>query len=70
MSSNHETVAAIINPEIPETADEKLALYKQCMAVLAMGGRVEGVLPLHVTQDCAVMLGRTIRAGETPQSAY
>lgn len=63
-----QLVPSIVNPEIPQTAEEKLALYRRCMGVVAMGVAVEGVLPLHVTQDCAVNLGRAIRAAEMRRS--
>lgn len=68
MTMTHESVPSIINPEIPNTPEEKLALYRQCMATIAVGGVVEGVLPLHVTQDCAVQIGRALRAAEIPQA--
>lgn len=68
MTTTHELSPSIINPEIPKTPEEKLALYRQCMATIAMGGVVEGVLPLHVTQDCAVQIGRALRAVEVRQS--
>ncbi len=65
-----ELYPSIINPDIPNTPEEKLELYRRCMATVAVGGTVEGVLPLHVTQDGAVNLGRAIRAVEIPRSAY
>lgn len=70
MTTTHESLPSIINPEIPKTSEEKLALYRQCMATIAVGGVVEGVLPLHVTQDCAVQIGRALRAAEIPRSAF
>lgn len=70
MTTIHESLPSIINPEIPKTPEEKLALYRQCMATIAVGGVVEGVLPLHVTQDCAVQIGRALRAVEIPQSGF
>lgn len=68
MATIHESIPSIINPEIPSTPEEKLALYRQCMAAIAIGGVVEGILPLHVTQDCAVQIGRALRAAEIPRS--
>ncbi len=69
MSPKNESIPSIINPEVPDTIEGKRLLLGQCMAIIAAGGIVEGVLPLHVTQDGAVLLGRAVRATEISRSA-
>ena len=44
-----QKIENIINPEVPELPEEKLELLKSCLAVIASGGRVEGVTPNHVS---------------------
>lgn len=51
----------IINPEIPETPTKKHELLRECLAVIAVGGQVEGVTAHHVTSEGAMILGRAIR---------
>lgn len=46
----------VINPEIPETPEEKLALLNFCIEALSTGGRVEGVTPRHVGPEGALIL--------------
>lgn len=46
----------IINPEVPETPAEKLALLQRCLAVIANEGIVEGITPRHVAQEGVHMI--------------
>lgn len=46
----------IINPEVPATPEEKLVLLRQCLAVIASDGIVEGVTPHHVAHEGMLMI--------------
>lgn len=46
----------VINPEIPETPEGRLALLRLCIDALAKGGTVEGVTPHHVSLEGLQML--------------
>lgn len=59
---NHEN-HDIINPEIPETPDEKLDLLRACLAAIALDARVEGVTPKHVGSEGMLMINR-LKAGQ------
>ena len=52
----------IINPEVPTSGAEKLALLNRCMAAIALGGRIEGVTPNHVSSDGMYMISRALKA--------
>lgn len=52
----------IINPEVPSSGAEKLALLNRCMATIALGGRVEGITPNHVSSEGMYMISRALRA--------
>jgi|GEM_PF-2443264 len=51
-----ETLRHVINPEIPQTPEEKLALLQLCIDALRRGDRVEGVTPHHVSQEGMYMI--------------
>jgi hypothetical protein len=51
-----ETLRHVIDPEIPQTPEEKLALLQLCIDALRNGARVEGVTPRHVSQEGMYMI--------------
>lgn len=53
-----EKITNIIDPEIPETPQEKLALLQLCLEALRKGGEVRGVTPRHISQEGMLMLSR------------
>ncbi len=60
----------IINPEIPETPQEKLALLQRCLAVIANDGIVVGITPRHVAQEGMYMIKNEMASqGKRTQSA-
>lgn len=52
----------IINPEVPSSSAEKLALLNRCMAAIALGARVEGITPHHVSSDGMYLISRALKA--------
>jgi hypothetical protein len=55
---NMERTTDVINPEVPETPKEKLALLQLCLEALRKGGEVRGVTPRHISQEGMLMLSR------------
>ncbi|HET6747241.1 MAG TPA: hypothetical protein VFH06_03990 [Candidatus Saccharimonadales bacterium] len=64
---NTEKLEDIIDPEIPSLPEERRRLLDRCMAVIAAGGRVEGVDPRHVSAEGMHMIkgamGRRAQSG-------
>lgn len=46
-----DKIEDIIDPEVPELPEERRELLSRCLAVIAAGGRVEGVDPRHVSSE-------------------
>ena len=62
ITMEQETEQAIINPEVPSTGAEKLALLNRCLAIIALGGSIEGITPNHVSSEGMYMISRALRA--------
>lgn len=60
-----EKIAHVINPEIPETPEDKLALLQLCLDALKNGGQVRGVTPKHISQEGMLMLRRKALTNQT-----
>jgi hypothetical protein len=52
------TEQGIINPEVPETPEAKLALLRLCLDAVSKGGEVHGVSPRHISHEGVQMLNR------------
>jgi hypothetical protein len=53
-----EKITNVIDPEVPETPKDKLALLQLCLQALKNGGEVRGVTPRHISQEGMLMLSR------------
>lgn len=52
----------IIEPEAPSLPHEKLALLHECLGVLALDGRVQGVTPSHVGSEGMYLINQALKA--------
>lgn len=55
---NNELLSAIIDPEIPETPEQKRQLLERCLAAIALDLPVVGISPRHVSIEGVQTLKR------------